>query len=747
MAGRVAQVGGWVADLSEGRVHWSDEVCRIHGVPPGTSVSIEEGIRYYAPEWRPMIREHFRKCVEEGEPYDLELEILTEAGDRTWVRSIGRPVIGEDGTVERVEGAFQDISPQKEAQVRVQRLETRLTRTLESISDAFFTLDREWRFTYVNAEAERVLERSREELLGRVVWDEFPAAVDRRFHEAYHRAMEHDVSVRFEEYYPPLECWFRVHAYPSEEGLAVYFQDVTSRRKAERALQESEERFRQLAEHIESVFWIAAPDGETLEYVSPAYTDIWGEPPDVLYEDSSRWLERVHPEDRERVERALARRPSGEYAVVYRVVDPDGEIRWMWDRAFPIRSEKGEVRRIVGVAEEITEQKELEEQLRQAQKIEAIGRLAGGVAHDFNNLLTVIQGHSQIVRDELATDSPLRQDIDRVLQGVRRAARLTEQLLAFSRRQVLKEEVLDLRRVVSELEPMLRRLIPERIELAFDVPHEAHPVEADPHRLQQVILNLAVNASDAIEGRGAVRFAVDTNVMSPSDAEERSWEIEPGSYARITVEDTGAGMTEDVRRQAFDPFFTTKPEGKGTGLGLSMVYGIVKQSRGHIMVETEPGRGTAFQVLLPLVENYPSEIDAPVAPEAGVQDEGRGQRGASVLLVEDDETVRSVARRILERDGYRVIGAGNGREALEIIQSGEHDIDVIVSDIIMPELGGAEFVDRLESVRPDLEVVLMSGYSEDELTPRVRERAREVLGKPFLPEELTSAVRKTLSSG
>ena len=405
----------------------------------------------------------------------------------------------------------------------------------------------------------------------------------------------------------------------------------------------------------------------------------------------------------------------------------------------PIVNADGNLSGFIRVASDVTEQKQLADRLRQAQKMEAIGRLAGGVAHDFNNLLTAIKGHAALLLEELDTASDHADDVRQILSSADSAAALTRQLLAFSRKQVLESRDVELSTLSRELEPMLRRLIPERISFEVDAAGSETVVRADPTQLHQVVMNLVVNAVDAIEDTGAIRLAVKPMIISPDDAAAFPWHVVPGPYVCVSVQDSGHGMEPDVAKQIFEPFFTTKPEGRGTGLGLATVYGIVKQTGGHIRVHSEPGAGSRFDVLLPRSDAVPEETSpAPVALPP------RKARGETVLLVEDDDFVRSLARRVLSRTGYDVLTARNGIEALEIAEKKADSIDLVVSDVIMPEMGGGQLVDRLRERYPDLKVILTSGYSEEELRGEIRHKAAGFLVKPFTPEKLTSLIARVL---
>jgi PAS domain S-box-containing protein len=370
--------------------------------------------------------------------------------------------------------------------------------------------------------------------------------------------------------------------------------DITERKRDEEQRRAAEDRFRQLAESIQQVFWMADPRGALL-YVSPAFETIFGRSCESLAATPGVWMDAVHPDDRERVEQAAyARSRRGDYDEVYRIIRPDGAVRWIRDRAFHMYDDAGEVYRLVGTAADVTEQRQLEEQLQQAQKMEIVGRLAGGVAHDFNNLLTVINGMADLVLAGLADDDPARNDLIQIRQAGDRAAALTGRLLAVSRRQILKPEIVDLNAIVAGLRDMIQRLVGEDVALVLELAPDLASVKADPGQIEQVLLNLIVNARDAMPDGGILGIETRVVHVDAVYAAEHPG-TRPGPHAMLAVRDTGVGMDESIRRRIFEPFFTTKAQGKGTGLGLSMVYGIVKQSGGFIWVYSEPGQGTAFK--------------------------------------------------------------------------------------------------------------------------------------------------------
>jgi two-component system cell cycle sensor histidine kinase/response regulator CckA len=519
-------------------------------------------------------------------------------------------------------------------------------------------------------------------------------------------------------------------------------QDITARKRVEGQLRASEERFQQLAQNIGELFWIWDREQRRMLYVSPAYETICGRSCESLYQEAEprAWLDTIHPEDRERLLRVGAEQREAAYDEEFRIVRPDGAVRWIHARAFPVREPDGQIKREVGSARDITAEKEaaaelrrLEEQLRQAQKMEALGRLAGGVAHDFNNLLAVIAGHSELLTTGSPGPEEWRESVAEIGQATQRAAALTRQLLAFSRREIQEPKVLDLNAVVADAEKMLRRLIGEHVQLTLALQADLSPIRADLGQLNQVLLNLAVNARDAMPRGGRLRLEtreVDLDAAAPLGARS-------GRHVRLTVTDTGCGMTPEVQARVFEPFFTTKAEGLGTGLGLSVVLGIVQQSGGRLAMESQPGVGTAVHVDLPAVPG-PAERP-PIAPAEPV---GGGE---TVLLVEDAAAVRRTVARMLEYLGYRVLQAESGPEALRLFEARAGQIDLLLTDVVMPGLSGRELADALRLRQRDLKVLFQSGYTDDAVMRwGVLQAEMAFLKKPFTLEALAARVREAL---
>jgi len=539
---------------------------------------------------------------------------------------------------------------------------------------------------------------------------------------------------------PGTAVWFLGSGYPVRSpagevvAVGIVAVEISARKRAEQALRESEDRFRQLAENIPEVFWLGEMNPPRALYVSPAFERIWGRSRESHYADPMSALNAVHPEDLPKLRRAQAGLPDTGYDLEYRVVLPDGSLRWVHDRAFPVPEEPGVRRRIAGLCSDVTEHKRLEDQLRQAQKMESLGRLAGGMAHDFNNLMTAVLGHASFASDALAEGHEARAEIAEIEHAARRATELTRQLLAFARVQLVSPRTVDVNDLVLGLDALLRRLIGEDVELVTVLETAPPCACADPRQLEQVLVNLAVNARDAMPDGG--RLVLETaEVMLQG---ETKVPLPDGPYVRISVRDTGHGISEEVREHLFEPFFTTKAPGKGTGLGLATCYGIVRQCGGHIAVESAPGEGTCFEVYLPRVEGPPSE--EPAAAEGALP---RGSE--TVLLVEDEAPVRLVALRALRALGYRVIEASDGLDALARATDHQGPIHMLVTDVVMPRMGGIELGRRLRLLRPETRVLHVSGYVERSLWEGAGSEAGVAfLQKPFVPATLARKVREVL---
>lgn len=515
--------------------------------------------------------------------------------------------------------------------------------------------------------------------------------------------------------------------------------DQHERRLTEYALKESENRFQQLASVVQQVFWMMSPDGAQFVYVSPAFERVWGRSCEDLLERPAIWIESIHPDDRTRLRRAIGMLSQGmEYNLEFRIVRLDGDIRWIRDRGFPIRNQAGQIVRTAGVAEDITQHKQLEAQFLQAQKMESIGRLAGGVAHDFNNMLTAIRSFALLARDGVGVDSQAYKDLEQVLEATGRAEGVTRRLLAFARQQVFRPEVIEPNSLLENLSKMLKRLIREDVELHLERGEGVGRIKADPSQLEQMIINLAVNAVDAMPAGGALNISTESIVLQGDEVQHL--DLPAGRYVLLRVADTGVGMSEEVKGHVFEPFFTTKPTGSGTGLGLATVYGIVRQTGGNLYVESEVGKGTIFHIYLP-------ETQEIVEAKSEMVSNNEGLRGSETILVAEDEpAVRHLIVKLLKGKGYTVIEAGNGEEALKLVTLlGKVQIDLVITDLIMPRMGGKELAEKLREIRPKQAILFMSGYSREFFGTESKPPFEAMLlSKPFAPEPLLRAVRMAI---
>lgn len=538
--------------------------------------------------------------------------------------------------------------------------------------------------------------------------------------------------------------WVEARSTPVREndGSMVwhgFLSDITARKNAEEALRRSEEHLRLAMGTAPMGTWELELDTYALNWSDNLWT-MMGRAPRSEALSLETYSNALHPDDRQRVldELTQAIETGRVLRCEYRIMRPDGTMRWSLShgRVVPDARANGK-RRFVGVDLDITARKQLEDQFHQSQKMEAIGRLAGGVAHDFNNLLTVVNGYCYVLLAGLAEADEKRQHVVAIRDAGERAARLTRQLLAFSRKTIASPQLLDLNVLLTNFEELLGRLVGEDVILALDLLPDRLLIQADPAQIEQVIVNLAVNARDAM-GTGG-RLIIRTNICSlPAHPSTQAGVLSPGNYAELTVTDTGCGMPSEVQAKIFEPFFTTKPIGKGTGLGLSVVHGIVTQSGGDIAVQSQVDVGTTFRILLPLSESNRND-----EPEGTLLTSSYGNE--TILLVEDEDSVRRIACVALETQGYRVLPASSAAEGIEIFKRKGDEIKLLVSDLVMPGMGGGQLAKELRRLRPSLKVLFISGYTEEICVQQgVMTSMEAFLAKPFKPSTLARKVRTIL---
>ena len=514
-------------------------------------------------------------------------------------------------------------------------------------------------------------------------------------------------------------------------------RDISERKQVEEVLRASETFYRSLGDAVPDFVWACDAQGRA-NFINRRYLEYTGY---TLEEMSKLRLDAYHhpddlPDLQAKWQSASAKREGYEAEARYK--RHDGEYRWFLIRAVPVKDIHGNTIQWVGTSTDIHERKRLEEQLLHSQKLEAIGRLAGGIAHDFNNLLTAILGYSELAEEEVAADTTASRYLKTIQGAATRAAALTHQLLAFARQQIIEPRVLTLNDILDDVSSLLRPLLGEHIELAIMPGNDLWRIRVDPGQLEQVIVNLAVNAADAMPQGGRLLIETENITLDEGYAYVHP-DLQPGEYVLLAVSDTGEGMDEALQKRVFDPFFTTKAKGKGTGLGLSTCHGIIKQSGGHIWLYSEPGRGTTFRIYLPRVQAAATR--PPTPPEVmdmhGVE---------TVLLVEDEAIVREMAVQALRSQGYTVIAAENGDKALEYISGHSGEINLLLTDVVMPHMGGRQLAERLEEIEPGVHVLYTSGYTDNFIAQHgVLAEGTAFLQKPYTPTTLVRKVRQTLN--
>jgi two-component system cell cycle sensor histidine kinase/response regulator CckA len=690
---------------------------------------------YVDPSRRPSI---VRLVIESDGPIKVETQYRRKNGDIFFGNLHAWAVRDDDGRFLYLEGFVEDITERKRADQGLRESEEKYRHLFELESDAIFLIDNEMgRILEVNAAASALYGYSREELLQKKNTD-LSAEPDQTTKATLEGWTW--VPVRFhckkDGTIFPVEITASHFTWRGRSVHVAAIRDITERLRAEQALRESELQYRTTLDSMGDVIHVVDTDLR-FTLVNTAFKQ-WTKESGLETEVIGRTLFGIFP--------FLPDRIRDEYHQVFNsgktlITEESTQLSGMEfiseTRKIPI-FEGGRVTRVVTVIRDITERVRLEEQLRQAQKMEAIGRLTAGIAHDFNNLLTAINGFAALMRFELAPDDPVQELAEKILDTGRRAADLVRQLLAFSHRQIIEPRTLDLNDIVSNMGEMLGRIIGEHIQMETILTPELWPVEVDPAQIEQVIVNLAVNARDAMPSGG--RLTIETaNVILDKDYVAGHVEATPGEHVLLAVSDTGGGMNEEIKAHIFEPFFTTRETGKGTGLGLATVYGIVRQSGGHIWVYSEENQGTTFKIYLPRARGAISWVARqPVMSDMPVGDE-------TILLVEDDNSVRSLARRVLHSQGYTVLEAGNAYEALQVSAHHAGPIHLLLTDVVMPGASGKVLAEQLDQTRPDMKVLFMSGYTDDAIVHHgVLQAGIDFLEKPFSPMALAQKIRQVL---
>ena len=668
--------------------------------------------------------------------------------DGSWANVLERAIIVRDGkgSAYRVVGSLRDVTKEIESD----EAKTRLAAIVTSSADAIVGKTLEGIVTNWNAAAEKLFGYTAEEMIGQPIFRLIPEELhesERDLLARLRRGERVEVSETERIRKDGARIYISLSVSPIRDasgrlvGASSIKRDVTAEKQSREELRRRDARYRALMTATSSLVWETDPAGRFLA-PQAAWEDYTGQ----SWEEQKAlgWLHAFHPDDRGAVQDAwtLACASHGAFEAHGQIWNAGRQAyRHFQARAIPILDDDGAVREWVGMLTDIEDRWVTEERLRQAERMEMVGRLAGGIAHEVNNQMTIVLGAAGFLLQQVQHASA-REDVEYIRHAAQRTATITRQLLAYSRRQILQPEVVDLNMVIASLRPILQRALGEMATLMLSLDPGVRSVKADPGQLEQVLLNLVLNARDAMTTGGTVRIETSTALVDAASIRAKPLDdVEPGPYAMLTVSDTGVGMSPETLRHIFEPFFTTKGIGEGSGLGLSTVYGIVKQSGGFVSVSSQLGRGTSFQVFLPLA-------DAPT-PASAVVETGEVKGGTeTILVVEDDDNVRAFLSRSLLELGYTVLEARDGLEGVDQVERRGGRVDLIVSDVVMPGLGGREFADKVAQSYPGVRVLLISGYPGIDETGNDDDvaKARAFVQKPVAPSDLARTVRALLDA-
>ncbi|WP_083531113.1 hybrid sensor histidine kinase/response regulator [Pararhizobium antarcticum] len=772
---RIAQEAGRIGTFEwypeTGRLDVSDEYRRIWGLDPDVQVTDKLLVGLLHPDDRAVTGP---AKLAEANPleYAEYRRIDPQTGSVRWIARRGEVVSSAESGQRRFIGIAFDITARKVSEAAIQESEARWRGLFEQMQEGFFIgeilrnaagIVYDFTFVEINPAFEGQTGLAAATAIGRRCRDVIPGVPDDLI-ATYAGVVETGEARQFEVHVPTLaDRWFEARARKvGPDTFAVLFVDISARKVTEKAILESEGRFRSLAQSMPNHVWTAGPDG-TLDWFNDRVYAYSGASPGML--DGTGWVAMLHPDDVESTASSWAEacRIGAPYEVEFRLRRHDGVYRWYIARAVPIRCASGVLERWIGTNTDIEDQKAAEaaladlavtleervearttellrtqDALRQSQKMESIGNLTGGVAHDFNNLLQVISGNMQLLAGDLEGNARAEQRLQNAMAGVARGSKLASQLLAFGRRQPLAPKVVNIGRLVRNMDDILRRALGEAIEVETIVAGGLWNTFIDPSNVENAILNLAINARDAMEGSGRLTIEAGNAFLDDKYAANYS-DVTPGQYVILAVTDTGAGMSREVLDQVFEPFFTTKPEGKGTGLGLSMVYGFVKQSGGHINIYSEPGQGTTIKLYLPRsMQSEDRLVDIDCGPITGGSE--------TILIAEDDEAVRETVVALLSDLGYSVLKSKDAQSALTVIESGMA-IDLLFTDVVMPgPMKSPELARKARERLPGISVLFTSGYTENSIVHSGRlDEGVELLSKPYTREALARKIRYVLA--
>lgn len=739
----------WTADAdgaSEELFEWFSELSGR------TITDVSEIIEIIHPDDLEVSKKAWLEAFESKTLFDVVIRFLTKSNEYCFLAVRSVPIFSSDGNFRQWVGTFNDISKRMFAEKALHRNEAQLKLVSDTVPTMIMHIDTQLNALFVNRACQQWFGLTEKEALGKNMKEIFDETTFQMILPEFKRALSNETfTIERSSFLKNGSRYLRFNYVPDidkkgeVQGFFIFGIDLTENKLAEEELRKSEQRFRSLVNSIAQIVWTADADGKLLTALT-AHGKLLEGTSENLMDD---WAFRLHPTDKERAIEDFARsiKTKKKYKSEYQMLHEDGTYHYYVSRGTPVYEKDGKIREWVGTLTDITKSKlsedqlrKSEEELRQAQKLESVGRLAGGIAHDFNNMLTAINGYSDLTLRRLDENDPLRRNIEEIKKAGERSASLTQQLLAFSRRQILQVKVIDINQTISESIVMLQRLIGEDIQIVSKLNSEIDFIKADSGQLSQMLLNLVVNSRDAMPQGGTITIKTD-NVYLNEDFINQHGGSKIGHYVMLAVTDNGIGIDEETCQQIFEPFFTTKEVGKGTGLGLSTVYGIVSQLGGYILVNSMVGKGTTFEIYLP------AEYESKISPENQTV-VNEAQTGLeTILLVEDEELVRKLSRQVLETCGYKVIEAKDGFEALEFCKKNGQQIDLLLTDVVMPLMNGRELAESIMQLHSKIKVLFTSGYTEDSIIQHsVRESETNFIQKPFTFDELAHKVRELLDN-
>lgn len=761
-----AAVGTWDWDLVNDRVIADERFARLYGVDPAAAAvgaPITEFFKNIHPDDTARIGADIERTIQKHERLSTEYRLIDKDGGEHFVLARGNPIVSKDGVVRRFPGIVVDVTEQRLAERALRQVEDRARELFDALDAGVCIVEikfdssgnaLDYKFLQINPSFE--VHTGLRNAAGKWMRELEPLH-EQRWFDIYGDVARTQKSVRFEDRAEALERWFDVHAvpigHPGDHQVAIFFNDITARKRVELALRESEEQFRGVTETMPGFAWTAEPSGH-INYISSQWLTYSRSTSDQNL--GNAWLRFIHPDDRRNaIDGWTTSLASGQpYSSEFRLRRHDGAYRWFLVKSLPLHDEYKTIIRWIGTGNDIHDKKDAEavleqrleertrdlmlaqETLRQAQKMEAVGQLTGGIAHDFNNLLTGIIGNLDILRRRLASGRTenIERFMDAATASANRAATLTQRLLAFSRRQSLDLKAVDISQLIDSLADLLRRTLGEQITLDIQVDSTIWHALGDPNQIESALLNFAINSRDAMPSGG--KLTVTARNVSLRSGHALQKDIEPGDYIALSIVDTGMGIAPDILGRVVDPFFTTKPIGQGTGLGLSMAYGYAKQARGHLTIESKPESGTTVTLYLPRSDTlaYDAFESITSSPVTG--------SGETVFLVEDDASVRLTVTEVLKELGYNVIEAVDGLSAIPVLQSSQR-IDLLISDVGLPGMNGREVATIARKQRPELRILFISGYAKNAVVRSgFLDPGMSMITKPFTLEELSTHVQR-----